>query len=303
MAQVLDAAGHQTTYTAQYDQATHAIQAILPDGIYSLLVTEAPMWNGQGQEGLRNGGTRPPAPLIGSADFSVAGHALSNVRVPLSNPRSSSVQLKINRTASPSAQTGAAQNEEIQVTASQTGGLLSDGAINLFARGADSGPMAASSLPPGAYWVHTQIPQRGLCEESFTAGGVNLAREPLVLGLSGATAPLELTLRDDCAKLTLSLAAPFAGLVPGEEPFETVFVVPDFDSTVDVQPVTLRPSSGGSVTLEGLTPGSYHVYTFNRPVELEYHDPAVLASLPNPGQQVTLSPGATSSLVLEAPGP
>ena len=300
-AQVLDIASHQTAYTAQYDQATHSIQATLPNGTYSLTVTEAPVWNGQA--GLGNADLQPPAPLTGSADFSVEGHAVSNVRVPLSNPHGSSVQLRINRTALPSGQAGAALYEGIVVTASQAGGLFSGGAVNMFAQGSEPGPMKTSSMPPGSYWVHTQVARRDLCEESFTAGGVNLAREPLVLGLSGATAPLELTLRDDCAKLTLSLAAPFSGLVPGEEPFETVYVVPDFDSTVDVQPFVLRPSSGGTITLEGLTPGSYHVYAFNQPVQLEYHNPAVLAALPNPGQQVTLSPGATSSLALAATAP
>ena len=66
--------------------------------------------------------------------------------------------------------------------------------------------------------------------------------------------------------------------------------------------MTLRPSTGGTLTLESLTPGSYHVFTFDAPVRLEYRNPAVLAAMPNPGQQVTLSPSATSNLVLEVPG-
>jgi hypothetical protein len=287
----MDAAGHQTAYSAQYDQATHRIQALLPVGTWSLLVTEMPAWNMP--EGAR------ATPLTGSADFSVAGHALANVRVPLSAPRSSAVQLRINRTPT-SGQSSSSQNEEIMVTVSQTGGLFGDGAVNMFAHGSQAGPMDASSLPPGTYWVHTQMPQRDLCEDSFTAGGVNLAHEPLVLGLSGASAPLQLTLRDDCAKLTLSLGGASSGLTPGEEPFSSVFVVPDFETTEDVQPAILRASSGGTVTLEGLTPGSYHVYSFNQPVQLEYRNPSVMAALSNAGQQITLSPGVTSSLVLEA---
>jgi hypothetical protein len=296
IASVLDATSHQTAYPAQYDQATHAIQAVLPDGNYSLMATMVPMSDG------RNGNSRTPAPLVGSADFSVDGHALSNIRVPLSESHTGSVQLRINRTASPSAQPGTEQNQEILVTTSPAGAMPSDGGNGLFARSSQPGAMEVTSPPPGSYWLHAQIPQRTLCEESFTAGGVNLAREPLLLSLSGTTPPLELTLRDDCAKLTLSLPASSA-LVPGEEPFETVYVVPDFDTTTDLEPVILRPSTGATVTLDGLTPGSYHVYSFNQPVQLEYRNPAALAALPNPGQQVTLSPGATSSLVLEAPAP
>jgi hypothetical protein len=64
----------------------------------------------------------------------------------------------------------------------------------------------------------------------------------------------------------------------------------------------MHPSSGATLTVDGLTPGNYHVYAFNHPVRLEYRNPAVLAALPTPGQAVTLSAGATSSLVLEVPG-
>jgi hypothetical protein len=93
-----------------------------------------------------------------------------------------------------------------------------------------------------------------------------------------------------------------SALVSGEEPSFTVYVVPDFDTTVDLGPVTLRPSTGGSFTLEGLTPGNYHVYTFDAPVRLEYRNPEALAALSSPGQAVSLSSAATSTLVLEAPG-
>jgi hypothetical protein len=68
-----------------------------------------------------------------------------------------------------------------------------------------------------------------------------------------------------------------------------------------VEPVTMRPTSGANITVGGLAPGDYHVYTFPSPVALEYRNREALAALSTPGQAVTLSPGATSSLVLEAP--
>ncbi len=114
---------------------------------------------------------------------------------------------------------------------------------------------------------------------------------------------MTLTLRDDCASLTLSLPQSLKAAATGEEPFYTAYAVPDFDSTEDVLPVTLRPSNGGTATLEDLTPGSYHVYVFKATARLEYHDRSALASLPNPGQPVTLSAGTTSNLVLEVPEP
>jgi hypothetical protein len=154
---------------------------------------------------------------------------------------------------------------------------------------------------PGANWIHTMVNDRSLCLGSFTAAAINLAREPLVLSPSGSAPPMDLTLRDDCATLQLTLPQALAAFLPGEEPFYTVYVVPDFDTTDDMPPMTMHPSSGPTLTLDGLTPGSYHVYLFNSAVRLEYRNPTAMARMANPGQQVTLSPGATSSLVVEVP--
>jgi len=246
-----------------------------------------------------------PRLRAGTLEFSVAGHALPHLRLPLSVIHHYPVELSIMRTTSSPAQPGPAQSSVglITVMLSRTGEWVMDGVMSAYANGSSPGPMEPVYTMPGSYWVHTSIGLKGLCESSFTAGGVNLAREPAILGLTGSAAPMELTLRDDCAKLTLSLPQSLATPAAGEEPFYTVYVIPEFDSTGDVQPSTLRTSTGGSVTLENLTPGSYRVYTFNGPARLEYRNPAALAALPNPGQQVTLSPGSTSNLVLEVSGP
>jgi hypothetical protein len=293
---IMDAQGHQLPYSAQYDPETRMFQAILPDGTYSLLVTvttsrfTASLAGNNSSSAALDG-----APMTGQVDFSVAGSAVSNLRIPLTAPRGNPVQVTVVRTA---AQLQRGGDGSVFITLSETGGWIVDGMVSAYAQGAVPGPLETTYMAPGAYWAHTSITQRGLCEASFTAGGASLAREPLVLGLSGSTAPLSLTLRDDCASLTLALPAALAAVAPGEEPFYTVYVVPDFDSTEDVVPQTLRPSTGATVTLQGLTPGSYHVYTFDKPVALEYRNPA---TLPNPGQAVTLSAGAPGNLVVEAP--
>jgi len=66
-----------------------------------------------------------------------------------------------------------------------------------------------------------------------------------------------------------------------------------------VVPQTLRISTGGRMTLTGLTPGNYHVFTFDRPVALEYRNAAVLSSLPS--QAVSLEPNAEADLTVEVP--
>jgi hypothetical protein len=290
-AAVLDNAGRQLPYQAQYDEQSHSVQAELPDGSYTLVVSSIPP-----QERRRGEGDFGTGVLAGSVDVTVAGRTVPNLRVALSAPRPNPVQLIVQRNAMSPMGAG-----PVEVQISQASGWIDDSVVAEFANGVPPGPLETVYTRPGSYWVHTQN-ERGLCEASFTAGGANLAREPVVLGFSGSAASMELTLRDDCASLQLSLPDTLDSIAAGEEPFFTVYAIPNFDSTSDVAPVTLRASTGGSVTLSGLTPGNYHVYTFAGAVELAYRNRDALAALANRGQAIALSPGATGNLVVEALG-
>jgi Carboxypeptidase regulatory-like domain len=293
--QVTDGNGRDLPYNARYDAKAHTVQAALPEGNYALTVTSNDL--PAGFEGLQSDRPAIPGVLAGSVDFAVADHAVTGLRVPLSAPAQPRVDVTINRSG-----TGAspASNSQIAVNVDSAGGLIGGAMGTQLAAGPAGGPLQATSVQPGAYWVHTFLSGGGLCEQSFTAGGVNLGREPLTVGAGGAAVPLELTLRDDCAQLTLTLPENLAGFAAGVEPFYTVYAVPDFDYTSDVRPVVLRPSVSARATLDGLTPGNYHVYVIAGDSHLEYRNPAALASLA--GQAVTLGPGATATLVLEAPG-
>jgi hypothetical protein len=151
----------------------------------------------------------------------------------------------------------------------------------------------------GKFWANVTTERAGICVGSFTAGGADLAREPLVLASGVTPPPLELMLRDDCAKLNLYLPYGVNLILPGVETAYTIYVVPDFDSTASVSPLTLRATSGGAASLDGLTPGSYHVYTFTSQIEFEYHNPAVLQQYT--GQAITLAPSSSNDLILEVP--
>jgi hypothetical protein len=296
--QVMDISGRALPYPARIDPNTKMIQASLPDGSYRLAITTSPRVLSFSNDGAPS---LEPAPMLeGSADVQVAGQPVSNLRVALTEAPSIQIQLNVLRSGG-SEQPGSAG--QFVVTVSQAAlspdQMPDESMVTELASGQLPGPLTGQPVAPGAYWVHTVPTPSGYCEGSFTAGGANLAREPLLIGQAGVQAPLQLSLREDCAKLTLSLPETIEGTKPGEEKYYTVYAVPDFDSTVDPQAVTLRPSSGGSMTLNGLTPGNYHVYTLAGNASFEYRNPAALAALPS--QTVTLSAGATGDVVVQEP--
>ncbi len=75
---VMDSAGHQLPYQVQYDEQSRSVQAELPDGSYTLLVSRIPQAERRGDQGNLNAGV-----LAGMVDVTVAGHAVPNLRVPL----------------------------------------------------------------------------------------------------------------------------------------------------------------------------------------------------------------------------
>jgi hypothetical protein len=301
-AEVADGQGHRLSYVAQYDPGTHSVQTFLPDGNYMFVVNgERPMIAGRTTTKDLRLTVADEGRVAGEVEFSVAGHAVNNLRIPVATVRRSSVQVNLTRTRVTETSSAQEGGDGISITISQTGGWIGDGMTSGYAAGTLAAPLNTDFTQPGTYWVHTNLSDRHICESSFTAGGANLAREPLTLGIAGPAAPLTLNLRDDCARLTLTLPATAAGTGMGEEPFYTVYLVPDFDTTADLVPQTLRPSTGGTITLEGLTPGSYHVYVFDKPVALAYHDRAMLEALSHPGQSVELAAASSSSLMLEVP--
>ncbi len=291
---VTDSAGRQLPYAAQFDPDSHSVRAELPDGNYTLLITGNPRNRGNGPADQRSAGV-----LAGAVDFAVAGRPIPNLRCVLSPITSSPVEVTIMHNTGRAIGPG----QLVLVTVSSAQGWVDDSMVSEFASGHAPGPIGSTYTRPGSYWVSMHAQQHGFCEAALTAGGANLAREPLVIGASGSSLPMQITLRDDCASLQVSLADTDSSISAGDEPFYTVYIVPDFDSTSEVQRVTLRPSTGGSATVSDLTPGNYHVYTFSGFVEFAFHNADALAAMSSRAEAVMLSPSATSSVDVEVPAP
>jgi hypothetical protein len=290
---VADNAGRQLPYLAQYDPDGHSIHAELPDGNYTLFAANDRTVDNNGPIAHKG------AILAGSVDFAVAGRPVPNLSIPLSAGKPSPVEVTVMHNTTQPAGSGPLA----MVTVSPAQGWIDDSMVAEYAHGSAPGPLAATYTRPGSYWVSMHVQQKGLCESSLTAGGADLAREPLVMGAFGSSVPMALTLRDDCASLALNLPDTQASITAGDEQYYTAYVVPDFDSTSEISPVTLRPSTGGGGTVVNLTPGNYHVYTFPGFVEFAYRNPEALKAMSSRAQAVTLSPTATASLQVEVPTP
>ena len=210
-AEVLDTHGRASPYRAMYDARSHTVQALLPDGDYTLRLTafgpSKPVVNSSG--GIVNSVKNL---LSGQADVSVAGHAITNLRVALGPDSSNPLEVIVNRSGNAPTQQENGNGAGVFISATLAGVDAPYPMSTQFAQGSVPGTLETQPLAPGSYWLHTTIAQAGLCESSFTAGGANLAREPLAVGANGSTAPLTLTLRDDCASLRISLPAQIARL-------------------------------------------------------------------------------------------
>jgi hypothetical protein len=184
-------------------------------------------------------------------------------------------------------------------------------------RGANDDSWSMTGIIPGRYWVQAQG-IRGYIA-SMTAAGVDLMRDPLVVGPGGTTPPIEVTLRNDGATLKVTLAASDN---PSPATFATAFVyiIPDFDfvGPISQLAVTNNPGAGLSAsigfstsgpvpnsdsTVSGLVPGSYHVYTFATPHDLEYRNPEAMQAYSAQSQAVTLTAHDTVSLEVKLPPP
>jgi hypothetical protein len=299
--QVLNSAGQILPYKTEVNPNSQEIQAFLPNGSYTLMEFANQRINFQtasGNSGASGMDTNANA-SIGSVDFAVAGHAVTGLRFAVKPPPASTALLTLHHAATHENKAYRNFEAETSILTSQSGDPATSGINTPIALNMQTGSNSVSMLFPGSYWLNTFTSTRPFCVQSLTAAGADLASEPLHVALNRAIPPLELTLRDDCAQLTLSLPPTLTAQSAGEEPAYTVYAVPEFATTTPIASVTLRPSSGGSAMLEGLTPGAYRIYTFDHPVEVAFRE--ARAALPDAGQSITLAPEDDAHLVVEVP--
>jgi hypothetical protein len=135
---------------------------------------------------------------------------------------------------------------------------------------------------------------------SMTANGVDLLREPLTVGPGGASGPIQVTVRDDAATLTGTIAtSDAAGASQNQEaiailclPLDGIFTTPVAQTGSNYQ---------GKFTLSNLAPGDYLVLAFNvdgnaQMTNIEYRNPDVLSAYMSKGTVVTLTAGQKATI-------
>jgi hypothetical protein len=156
--------------------------------------------------------------------------------------------------------------------------------------GKEKEDLAVVNAREGKYHVFV-MPNRGYVA-SATSGGVDLLHRPLVVGAGGASAPIEITLRDDTATLD-GTVSPIQANGGELDPYvRRVFV---FCFPLENEIGRLEEGlagADGKFSIPNLPPGRYLVLAFPTPYQnLEYRNEEVLRQYESKGTIVTLEAG------------
>ena len=287
-------------YSLGYNPGDGLIEGSLPDGTYTVQVT-----------------TYGPNAMAGMLNITVRGAALSGPAITLLPNSSITVSVK----------------EEFQHTDTVPQGTLGFASVRAvpengrrpnylqvtllpaeefgFAPSASlrppTGPedesLVIENVHPGRYRVRVNTSTSIGFVSSITSGGTDLQRQPLVVGLGGATPPIEITVRDDGAQVegtiegTTSTEVRRAGFNSPGQPLGNVYFVPMADSDGQFSEAWVSPD--GKFQLQQLPPGAYRVLAFDRQQpDLEYASDEAMGQYDSKTKVIRVVPGQKEHLRL-----
>jgi hypothetical protein len=281
-------------FSLGYNQQTHSIEGMLPDGLYTVEAF-----------------SQDYAALTGTQNFTVKGAAVQAPVMMLTPRVSIGVNVREEFTAN-SPPLPPTNNFEVRgprrylsITlwpAAEFG--YADAAIMGQGAGPEGEALTIPNVQPGAYWV--QVNSTKGFPASITSGGTDLLHHPFVVGLGGATLPIEIAMRDDWAHFTANLEAANEAGAPSNARAEVaeginapawVYLVPLADSPGQFQQILLT-STGTSADIN-VSPGEYRVLAFDRPsAEIEYRNPEAMRAYDGVGQVVRFAAGQKEHVTL-----
>jgi len=289
-----DQSGFGTGFPARLNSRQGLAEVNLPNGRY---YAESRTNNGQ-------------TSAYGRTDFQVSGEpvtGLSLVVHPL-NPISVEIHRDLTHNEAISfvgAFPGNPGNEtnpglNLNLIAVESAGNTGGSQLRHPAGSSDNSHFEMDNVTPGSYWVQTFAFQGYVA--SISSGGVDLAREPLVIGPGGAAAPIEISLSDNGGKISATInpnSLANSASNPGEGEMSIIFAyaIPQFPSTAQL---VMAATQGAFPLMFGnLAPGTYRVAAFDKPDEIDLDDSQAMAQFNSQGQTVTVEAGATASVELD----
>ncbi len=254
-------------YGLGYDGREHAVTGWLPTGSYTVLLS-----------------SYGPTPAFALLPLHVNAGPVRTGAVALTPARSIPVRV------------------QSQLTRTETQGHLGvnvylqplDPGLNAAggASQADKGPdLVLENVQPGHYLVHVQSYLGYVA--SLRSGGVDLLRDPLVIGSNGGADPIDLVLRDDAATVTGTVKTGDSAL-----PERTYVVLLPIGSTQQMPQSMAGPD--GKFTLANVAPGSYRLLAMrNFPFQIPYRDAEAMQAWDNKG--VVVSVVAAQQLEADVP--
>jgi hypothetical protein len=284
-----------------YNQQEHRIEGLLPDGNYTLEISNygSPAMNGIANITVKNAAAQgAPITLV------TGGSIVINVKEEFTS-RNASATMTWNTNGRSFQVKGPRRYLNLTLWPADDFDLE-----NMASLDPPSGPgdetLLISRAQPGAYWV--RVSSNLGFPASITSGGTDLLHHPLILGWGASAPPIEITMRDDWAQLdgkieSASLSLPISpshtNVGTGQENAESawIYLVPLPDSAGQFQEfsMTLYEESAG----RQIAPGEYRVLVFDRrQPELEYSNPEAMRAYDGKGQVVRFIGGQKEQLTL-----
>jgi hypothetical protein len=278
-----------------YNPAEGAIEGMLPNGNYTI-----------------EADTRGQEQSTGIMNFSVTGGAFRGPALNLIPNSALSVNIREEFRAgqgnvdSGSAEGGDArinvrQQRSIHVILTRIEDFNPEGNIkSQTIEGRQGREITFPSVRPGRYGVSVTTGMGYAA--SIQSGGIDLLHQPLVVGLGGGNAPIEVTLRDDGAEVSGTLegatnAEMNAGQSEGGLPARFVYFLPVGDSGGQYQMTVSGPD--GMFKEQQLAPGYYLVLAFEQVEQnLTYTNEEEIHALESKGQIIRVEAGQKLNLKL-----
>ena len=165
--------------------------------------------------------------------------------------------------------------------------------------GSDNRTLLAENVRPGKYRVRAF--SRNGYVASIECGGVDLLKQPLVVGMGGSVPPIEVTLRDDGAEVSGTLEETEGNPAAGGDNPRSVFLLPVGRGGWQQPPSTV--TQNGTFTLQNVAPGDYVALAYaGGPQDLGFGDEESVKRLESQGQAVHLEAGEKVSVKLKVVG-